>query len=340
MNNSILLAATTILSLVVPFSPCLADNSHFESLLSSPNLHAAFSLRSQAEINSHTHGQGQLPNQPGGNNPQVQYDSTIDAAKVTINAGSGSLGLAWQLRPTYPAIDKSNATEASVQWEVRWDSSYLNLRSHGLTNHKAFQIAEKTGDDRHIEMQTRFAKAETGAVALPTVRTYGTSNGGIGIRDPLTTDEGTYFNWQPGGDTSADRKKSYSAAEHLAGQAGNNAFVLRPNKWIRYTASLTFTGGQQRLRLWMSDEDTPPVLVIADPNDPTKGFLVDTATDTSGTDHFWVEFNTSQEGTTNPALIAWVRNIVVFKDATVPLGTFDEPDTTAPAAPSSVRLTP
>ena len=308
-------------------------NSHFDALVSDPNIHAMFSLRNQSEINTLTQSQGQLRDQPDGNNPQVQFDATMNGAKVTIPADTGSLPTPWQLRPRYPAIDKtSGEDEVSIQWEARFGSDFLDVTTGGLQNYKAFQIAKRTqGDARRIELQTRVSYTDNTAVAIPTVRVYWyVTAGGDGNKNPLRTDGGNHYNWQPGGDTYATNMiNDYGADDHLRGDPLSNAFVIRPDKWIRFTASLTFTGGVQRLRLWMSDEDTPPTLVIADPDDPTLGFLTDwpqaqehppgsgIISDLSGSDEFWVEFNTSQQRT-GPELEAWVRNIVVYRNGPPP----------------------
>ena len=97
---------------------------------------------------------------------------------------------------------------------------------------------------------------------------------------------------------------------------------------------MTFVDGKQRFRMWLSDEQTPPTLVIAKPDDPTKGFLTDYIPELSGTDQFAFEWGSSQTGTTNGPMEAWMRNVVVFKNATVPFGVFGPPDTVKPNAPT------
>lgn len=317
-------------------------STHFDALMLSSFLHASFAFRSQAEINQHTHGSGQLDGQPDGNNAQIKFDPAMNAAKVTVPANQSGISLAWQLRPEYPAIDKTTGhDEVSVQWEARWSSDWLDAKFHGINVNKAFQVAKNIGDGRKIELQTRFIKTDNSAVALPTIRAYDAETGGDGSSDPIRTDEGSYFNWQPGGNTHAPHNRSYSASDHLKGEGNNNAFVIRPDTWIRFTVSITFTGGVQRVRMWMSDENTPPTLVIADPFDPAQGFLYDMSPENSGTDHFWFEFNSSQSNTTNPELVAWVRNVVVFGDATVPLdiGDIVPPPPTPPPPPQSQTFT-
>ena len=140
---------------------------------------------------------------------------------------------------------------------------------------------------------------EEGSVARPTFRTYFASAiGGDGSADPISSGGRTDF--QPGGAATP--------------------FDIRPDVWVRFTLSITWDGGQQRLRLWMADEQRDPVLVIADPADPSRGFLVDNTNPDVGLDRFLVLFDTSQTPAQHPELHAWVRNLVVFKDATVPLG--------------------
>lgn len=303
--------------------------THFNALLSDPNLHAAFSFRTQAEIDQHTHGSG--------SNTFV-YDPMMNAAKLTIPSGFASVPQ--QLRPSYRLIDQTTGDdEVSIQWEARWSSDWLDVESQGLINQKAFQIARVDGvvDERHIELQTRFNRTDATAVAIPTIRTYAVTNvGGDGISNPLTASG----NWQPGGETITRWNAIQSASNHLEGQPDNNPFVILANKWVRFTASITFTGGVQRLRVWMQHEDeSTPTLVIADPADASQGFLID-GRPLNGTDTFWVEFNSSQiRGAGSPELVAWIRNLVVFKNETVPSNTGDPVPEPPPKSPQSQTFT-
>lgn len=304
-------------------------STHFNALMSGPNLHAAYSLREQTQINQYTHGKGQLVGQPGGNNPRVQYDPTMNAAKVTVGAGAqgkdAGLELAWQIRLPFTLIDKTTGeSEVSLQWEARFSRDYLDVNSYGIGTYKAFTIARNpsTKNLKKYSLKTRFSKTDPTVVALMTVGTpLAFQTGGTGSIDPLESNAAGYIDWQPGGNTTAPSSLTYSVSDHLKGARVNNPFLIRADKWIRYTASITFEGGRQFFRLWMSDEDNLPVLVIADTNDPTKGFLTDHITEWSGASEFWFELGSSSVSTTNPKLIAWIRNLVVFKNKTVPLKT-------------------
>ena len=151
-----------------------ADNSHYIQVTTNPqysdNLHASFSLRSQDQINQYTNGQGKLDDQPGGNNPRIQFDPVMDAARVSIPENRASIGVPWQLRIPFEAIDKTTGhNEVSIQWEVRFANSYLDVARHGVQTQKAFSIY-KAGKKRN-NIRIRLSATDETAVALPTATT-------------------------------------------------------------------------------------------------------------------------------------------------------------------------
>ncbi len=312
-------------------------NTHFNALLSNPGLHAAFAFRSQAEIDQHT--LGSTPN------AFVTHDTVMNAARILIPPGDGasdsSLPLDSQLRPTWPLISKTTGhNEISIQFEVYFDPVFLRGVVSPASDvgclEKAYQIAQKFGDQRGIEFQFNYENSyiytvatDATVVAVPTIHVYDTiRNPEI---DPIRQSNGEInplrdgSNWQPGGDTvvSFVHGNLKSINNHLSTDPNNNPFLLQASKWIRITTSITFTGGQQRIRVWMQHEDeAQPTLVIAHPTDRSQGFLIDTAPKDSGADHFWVEWDSSQpRAVGSPELVSWFRNLVVFGDSTVPLMT-------------------
>lgn len=274
------------------------SNTHYHDCLTSPHLHAAFGLRdpSGAEYAQYANG-----SQPVG---QITYDATQDAAKITLTNGGASLHIQDYLRLSFPELRKGVDQEVSFQWEARWSQGFLDIRDNGVHTHKAFRLDHQANRPveagRRFELQTRYGSGPDGTIALPTIRSYHNGpHGGDGEANPLSSHGRD--DYQPGGQS--------------------DGFVIAPDTWVRFTLSVTWHDGEQRIRLWMADEHTDPVLVIADPDDPSQGFLADMSPGTPvGLDQFVVLFDTSQEARGEDELNVWVRNIVVFKDATVPLG--------------------
>jgi len=266
------------------------QNDHFNSLLIHPNLHtrgtnpAAFPFRTQVEIDQWTHG---IPKLPGQTNIYIRYNPILDAAELTFNPGDISL-FRGQLRPRFDLVDMNTGdSEISFQWEARWDSSWANLSlvNNGgrFGHHKFFQLSRNDpGDDRRYEMQMNYTVVDNTAVALPTIRLYGTiERDGVSGSNARTGTNTATYNYQPGGDTAAFyRDRSHVASDHVAGPT--KPFLILPDRWIRFTVSVTFTGGKQRFRIWMADEDTDPVLVFANPDDPSLGFMAHYDTNVNG----------------------------------------------------------
>lgn len=306
--------------------------THFDAVGTDPNLHAAWRLRDQETINLYT--KGALA--PGEDNAHITADPEMLAAKVDFPAGVANIGTASQLEIPFPVVDRTTGdSELCFQWEARFDDSYLNLPASGLLTQKAFSL-RKTGDKR-TNFRLRLSSTDGTAVALPEVTEGYVTETYPGARvDPVAVfvdiENGTgvdgksdYYDWQPGGDTAARNNHTYSASDHLATEWPDvRPFLILSNRWIRFTFSITWDqGGKERVRLWLSDEDTPPALVVCDPQNPSLGFLADKSSaapdDKSGADRFLFEFGSSQTGTTNDAFRAWFRNLVVFRNATVPL---------------------
>lgn len=196
-------------------APAVAD-TYFDEVSSMPEVIAARAYDSQAEINADIHAN----NSANRVRPPV-YDAEIGGARWTISSGSGSIAIQDQLRPTFPNVSSGNLL---VIWEARWDPAFPQ-NENGLETHKAFQLSrEGSGDERRIEVRTRFSQASPPAVAKVDVRTY---------------------IWSP-------------AQQPLSGQSRD--FTIKGGKWTRFWAFVDFSS--REFSLWIADEDTHPVRVF------------------------------------------------------------------------------
>jgi peptidoglycan hydrolase-like protein with peptidoglycan-binding domain len=319
---TVVVATASVVSPSVPtYQTCSAvspsnAHSHFDSLKNRPGTLRSWALRSDAEIQAN--GQGRRVESHA-------YDTQFDGDKLTFN--TGSMNSIQQLElPLGRSVGEGVDNSVSVQWEMRFDGSWDDL--HGLSNHKAIRLDDdnKIGstDGRYIEFQHRYGNTADGSVALPTIRTYATTNGGLGSRDPLAISipnpvggDGEQ-DWQPGGQTKAPHRIKYGPQHHAQGPY--NTFVILPERWVRTTMTLKFDSGEARLIVTMSDEQTDPVVVIDDPVEPGKGFMVDRAPGPSMIDNIQVEFNSSQEIIFPTPKHAWVRNFVAAANTDLPHG--------------------
>jgi hypothetical protein len=163
------------------------------------------------------------------------------------------------------------------------------------------------GDKRLFDMQIRCNNTCTDDPAcpagLPTVRCYDCSLAHTNpIKHPNNTDE-----WQPGGDTAANRKINYTASDHVAD--GSSPFLYLTGRWIRETWHLDLD--THRFKYWMSDENTDTTLLIADVEDPSLGYFLDGSN--YGLDG--VNFNANlSTGDPDPKIRHWHRNFIVGHD--------------------------
>lgn len=308
-------------------------DSRFAGLLDSPHLHAHLAMNSAEAVCYYTRPCANK----GMENPVVSYDPEENAFLVTM--GTMGISSSWQIRKYFNRITRFNSNSVSFQWEFKYGEAFLSTGS--LQNFKAFQLSDTT-ENLMFEMQHRFSTTDDTAVALPTIRYYpGTAYTEAHDNEPLSswgppisTITGTKIdNWQPGGDTAAayrDNKiRKYSASDHLNDEVFFKPYIIRANLWTRVTFEFEWAPSpspdihqELRLRVWMSDEETPPTLVIASVNEPGKGFLLsrDASKRSMSFQNWWLELNSSQDGVfpNGPGQV-WVKNFIVYKDASIPL---------------------
>ncbi|NHN36718.1 hypothetical protein G8764_05365 [Pseudomaricurvus alcaniphilus] len=295
----------------------------FAKLLKFPNLHAYLSMNNSKHVCNYT----RVCVNKGQANRHFSYDPEENAFKLDT-LGDSDISAKWQIRKYFPELNKSNSTKVSFQWEFKYGSGYLETGL--LKNYKAYQLSN-SAEGLMFEYQHRFSKTDGSAVALPTNRyypkiTYSESTD----RDPLSSRgpqksqvSGKMIdNWQPGGDTAAGRRDSpFTSADHMSTATGKHSpFVIRANIWTRVTTEFQFENNQMRVCIWMSDEETPPALVLASVKEPGKCFLLsnDLEAHSLSFQNWWLEMNSSQDGKV-PGLVSWHKNFIVYKDASIPL---------------------
>jgi len=207
----------------------------------------------------------------------------------------------------------------SIQWEMRFDRSFAS-DLNGFMNHKGIRFDDEgkrgSKDARYVEYQFRYSQTDDTAVAFPTLRLYSASAGGEGSLNPLRgllkPMDPTFgvYDEQPGGRTAGPNKMNYGAKHHM--QPPWNTFLLLPDRWIRVTSIIDFRKGEARIRTIMSDEQTNPVVVFDDPENPGDGFLADR--DPSYINAIRVEFNSSQTVEFDKPKYIWVRNFIAAVD--------------------------
>jgi hypothetical protein len=262
-----------------------APHDHWAAVSKDPACVLSLGLRDPAEYDRYDNGASTPPS------ARMVYDAEAGGLRCDFAAGGpGSMPVGDQLYlPLPPTGSTAGGRELCVQWEAKWSAGFADPVARGFVNHKAFRfdLLRGDGDQRVIEFQMRYGAGDF----LPTVRTYEPN------ADPIKVDK----DFQPGGEVAP--------------------FRVLPETWTRFTASVTWEGGERRLRLWLADETRDPVLVIADPADPSRGFLTEKDGLVDEIDQFVPNlFNTSQTERPTADLHAWVRNVVAYRDATVPPG--------------------
>lgn len=211
---------TSLIAFIVLHNLAGAQSAHsdeyFDWLSDQPETVLARSYKTQSEINSDIHA----VRSENRVDPPV-YDPVMDAAKWRIPAGKASIAVQDQLRPGFPRISSGNVL---FFWETRWDSDFGGNLG-GLETQKAFQLSlEGSGDERRIELRTRFSQAPPSGIARLDGRTYV---------------------WNP-----AEQPMSPQARE----------FTVRADTWTRFWAYVNFN--TRRFSLWVADEDNDPVRVF------------------------------------------------------------------------------
>ena len=211
MTSSSRIAIVMVLGLCFEWSPPASADPYFDGLRDSPETILFHAYDSQAEIDADIHA----VNPDNRQRPPV-YDPVQNAARWTINGGD--VAVQDQLRPQFSATSSGNLL---FVWEARWDAGFSGDLGE-LHTHKAFQLSNNSGgDERRIELRTRFNFASGSDVAMLDARGY---------------------IWDPSG-------------QPLAGQV--NEFTIGGDKWTRFWAFVDFDNLQ--FSFWVADEDTAPV---------------------------------------------------------------------------------
>ena len=99
-------------------------------------------------------------------------------------------------------------------------------------------------------------------------------------------------------------------ADHNA--STEKPFLVVADKWIRYTVNWDLTNDE--LTVIMSDEDTDPVIVCADPTSADTGFSLNRNLNSHNpvANELKFEYSTSDEGlTVSGTQYIWVRNVII-----------------------------
>lgn len=304
---------------VIPAPPVIGPvDERFAELLSQPYVHMAVAFNSADDACTYW----RPCRREGHANPRFTYDPAENAMRLDMT--TRGISSKDQLRVYFNELDKSNCEKVSMQWQVKIGDGYDD--TGGLQNFKAFQISDRR-EQLMWEYQWVFLRAKPGAAALPTNRMYRDVSYSEATRqEPLVVSGPELspvtgrpmINWQPGGETAADyHRMPFGREDHLEPAAGA-PYVLPLHQWITYTTDFMFVGNELRVKIWLSDEETPPTLVLdgADGN----GFVLskDTSQVSMAFQNWWIEMNSSQEGGQAVERTLWVKNFIVYKDASVP----------------------
>jgi|GEM_PF-4045464 len=221
--GTILVAMLSMGTLPLPAS---ADNNYFESLAARSEVIYARSYRKQSEIDA------DVPTRPENRETPPVYDPVVDGARWTVHPGNGGIVTKDQMRPHFPHTSTGSLL---FYWEARWDKNFPYELST-MHTHKAFQLSRDTsGDQRRIEIRTRFNLASAPDVAEVDGRSY---------------------IWSP----------EETPMSHQVGK-----FTIKGDTWTRFWAYVDFD--RRRFSLWVADEKTSPKEIYRDYqfNDMTGG---------------------------------------------------------------------
>jgi hypothetical protein len=289
---------------------------YFDALVARGDLWKAYSLRDAAQLQSRNNG-GYAGN---GSPLAVTYDPANDpdprrqdAAKVVIPATLNSLPNQVRL-----PLGTQDGRSYLITWEA-WYGAEFRYANTGIPNYKTFQFdsPRRLNADGSVdlgsaniwfEINNRWNNAPNDAGVIGG-RYYATASTPYG---PGTT------------------------IEPLSPQLDN--FTIKAQTWTRYWVLL-----EQKVN---GDSWTRASLWIADPGrGPVQIFNRLAFTVLGGVDRFWLEFNTSTEPVApgRGPLVAYVRNVVMLRDAPNPTSLMQRPGASGPlppGAPRNLRIIP
>lgn len=248
-------------------------NLYFESLQTMPEHWRSYSLRSQAQLEEFKASNSKPPS--------VNYDSAMDAARVTIPVGTNSLP-----NQVWLPMETEDGHSYTVIWDARFGTE-VRADLSGLRNWKTFQFraAKAYGDEEGIwcEVQTRIDGGRD-PFKTPLSPDF---IGGVDVRG--------YRTWGP----------NVTFREPLEPRFAS--FPVRPETWTRYFWRIEQRANDWDLiSLWVADENTDPVQII----DRLQGEVF------GRIGHFDLEFNTSNSEILpgRGELNVHVRNVAMLRD--------------------------
>lgn len=280
-------------------TPEPGTHANFETLKLHPAAIASWSLR-DGEIDK----------------PLAKYDPAIDGLRMVLPSQANEMPVRYvMLRWDQP--DWSVGTTLVVQHEFMISKAMRELlpttgeNGRGSDSFKFTNLCR--GNMITYELQT-FFKADPSATMLG-FRGYMPKLDGLLGRDSLSNDiddpsysgplRSSNYDLHPG----PDSRWGYRDRPPLDHP---ECFKARDGAWVRITYELVVVDEGTRVRVWLSDEDTPTKLVVSNPVDSAIGFLTDMHEPISS---LYLELDTSQETTyamPMPDRWAGFRNVVVL----------------------------
>ncbi len=272
-----------------------AGNDYFNALITRSDLHTAYALRTQAEIDRYKFGLYAV---------KVNYDASADAAKWSwgtndLNAEQMRLPIAL----SRPATGSHKLLIISDHW---WDEAWLTewwyTREDGvLTRLEGWKWLQVTDNFRDVAVPTH-----QGIWFEPQMRW-------IGWDAPILSWFGARGYSAVNPPTVKGGSGVVICGKNFLGDSLGpmlNCFTARANTWTRAFLEIEQRAGNDyaRVSYWMADEtqEAMPILLNAE--------LFSGGTNLG----FWIEYNTSRPNRVGGPMAAYARNVVVLTDVADP----------------------
>ncbi|HUE86425.1 MAG TPA: hypothetical protein VMO26_10135 [Vicinamibacterales bacterium] len=293
----------------------LPSHAYFVELVARPDCMAAFSLRDSDQLARFTHG-------PKSVSQRITYDPASDpdprrqdAAKVLIPAGDVSLRSTIRL-----PIGTTDGTATLITWDA-WFGAEFRHANTGIANYKNFQFASPA-KRIWFEVRTRFAQAEAPSTRRA-VREARGRKGQVAGRPATPGTEGAKPMTPQLPSASSGERVAIGVVDARAYGGGGAAFgpnvvsggslspkagsfTIRAETWTRYWVLIEQRANDWDLvSLWVSDENTDPVLIIDRRQLSVRGSV----------DEFWLQYNTSTQRTEGLGQrVGYARNVVMLRN--------------------------
>lgn len=268
-------------------------HAYFNKLIKRPDKVAEYSLRDKAQLEKYKNGH-KLP-------PAVTYDPANDtdprkqdAAKVFVPEGKFSLPN--QVRLPIPECKDGTLL---ATWDA-WFGKEFAFSNTKIQNYKTFQFSVNNAIT--TEVQTRWALGKAPAIAMVSVRQYGSVDETVSMKGP------SFNGVRYGGDCIGP----------MVGE-----FAIMPETWTRYWMLIAPSGESYDISLWLADEDRDAVQILDKVRIKGRGNYYD---------KFWLEYNTSSEPKNVPARTGYFRNLVMLKNVADPKALLERPLGSGPRA--------